>query len=281
MTNTFNCIRCTFQTNKKSIIIKHLEKKNKCKKNVSIYFLPDDLIYELCLNPINNEFNEFQCKNCLKNYISKYNLNRHSKNCKNCINKDKKNNLLVKYKLFNYLDIKKYINDFYKLTILKYFEENKIYFSFKRPWNLSHIDLLTKKLLYISNDKYSDLLRKILENDKNINIIYDKNENYGYFINDVNEIESINKKTIVSKTIEKILNTFKLFKKDLEDNNKIIDINLLYKEHEIIKDKYNLFLNSEIIREKVETIILNLYNEKFHEIQESALYELNNKNLGF
>jgi transcriptional regulator with PAS, ATPase and Fis domain len=280
MTNTYNCIRCSFQTNKKSIMIKHLEKKNKCKKKVGTYFLPDELIYELCLNPINNEYNEFQCKNCLKNYISKYNLNRHSKNCnKNC-NKNK-SNLLVKYKLFTYLDIKKYVNDFYNLTILKYFEENKIYNSFKKPWNLSHIDLLTKKLLYISNDKYSDLLRKILENDKNINIIYDKNENYGYIINDINEIELINKKTIVNKTIEKILHTFTIFKKDLEENNKIIDINLLYKEHEIIKDKYNLFLNSEIIRTKVETIILNLYNEKFHEIQENALYELNNKNLGF
>jgi transcriptional regulator with PAS, ATPase and Fis domain len=276
MTNTYNCIRCSFQTNKKSIIIKHLEKKNKCKKKVGTYFLPNELIYELCLNPINNEYNEFQCKNCLKNYISKYNLNRHSKNC----NKDK-SNLLVKYKLFTYIDIKKYINDFYNLTILKYFEENKIYNSFKKPWNLSHIDLLTKKLLYISNDKYSDLLRKILENDKNINIIYDKKENYGYFINDKNEIELIHKKNIVNKTIEKILHTFNIFKKDLEENNKIIDVNLLYKEHEIIKDKYNLFLNSDLIREKVETIILNLYNEKFHEIQENALYELNNKNLGF
>ena len=278
MTNTYNCIRCSFQTNKKSIIIKHLEKKNKCKKNLSIYFLPDDLIYDICLNPINNEYTNFQCKNCLKNYVSKYNLNRHSKNC---ISKDKKNNLLIKYKLFSYLDIKKYLNDFYNLTILKYFEENKIYNSFKKPWNLNHIDLLTKKLLYISNDKYSDLLRKILENDKNINIIYDKNENYGYVINDFNEIELINKKEIVNKTIEKILYTFNIFKKDLEDNNKIININLLYKENEIIKDKYNLFLNSEIIRSKVETIILNLYNEKFYEIQSNALYELNNKNIGY
>ena len=32
---------------------------------------------------------------------------------------------------------------------------------------------------------------------------------------------------------------------------------------------------------KVENIILNLYYEKFQEIQNSALYDICNKNIGF
>ena len=278
MTYTYQCIRCSFKTNRKSIIINHLNKKNKCEKNLNVYFLPNDIIYEMSIIPIELIDNNYQCKYCLKNFSCNYNLNRHIKNCKF---KDKKSdNILKKFNIYNQIDIKKYINNFYNLTILKYFEENKIYNSFYKSWNINHIDLLTKKLLFISNDKYSDLLRKILENDKNINIIYDKNESYGYLINDNNDIELIDKKKIVNETMKKIINTFSIFKNYLDDD-KIIDKFLLIKENDIINDKYNSFLTNNIVSMKVENIILNLYYEKFQEIQNSALYDICNKNIGF
>ena len=278
MTYTYQCIRCSFKTNRKSIIINHLNKKNKCEKNLNVYFLPNDIIYEMSIIPIELIDNNYQCKYCLKNFSCNYNLNRHIKKCKF---KDKKSdNILKKFNIYNQIDIKKYINNFYNLTILKYFEENKIYNSFYKCWNINHIDLLTKKLLFISNDKYSDLLRKILENDKNINIIYDKNESYGYLINDNNDIELIDKKKIVNETMKKIINTFSIFKNYLDDD-KIIDKFLLIKENDIINDKYNSFLTNNIVSMKVENIILNLYYEKFQEIQNSALYDICNKNIGF
>lgn len=278
MTNTYQCIRCSFQTDRKSILINHLNKKNKCKKKLNVYFIPNNIIHEMSNIPINLINNDFQCKYCLKNYSCNYNLNRHLKQCK--LKEKKNDNLLNKFHLYNNIEIKKYINNFYNLTILKYFEENKIYNSFYKSWNISHIDLLTKKLLYISNDKYSDLLRKILENDKNINIIYDKNELYGYVINDNKNIEIIEKNKIVNETMKKIVNTFNIFKDQLDDNDKIIDKNLLYKENDIIDDKYNLYLTNNIVSSKVENIILNLYYEKFQEIQNYALYDIN-KNVGF
>ena len=279
MTNTYQCIRCSFKTNRKSIIINHLNKKNKCKKNLSVYFVPNDIIYEMSIIPIEFSESNYQCKHCLKNFSCNFNLNRHSKQC-NLKNK-KNNNLLKKFNICNYVDIKKYLNNFYDLTILKYFEENKIYNSFYKCWNINHIDLLTKKLLFISNDKYSDLLRKILENDKNINIIYDKNESFGYLINDKNDIELVDKKKIVNETMKKIINTFTIFKNNLEDNDKIIDNFLLNKENDIINDKYNSYLNNSAVSMKVEYIILNLYYDKFQEIQNYALYDICNKNVGF
>ena len=279
MSNIYTCIRCNLNTDRKSILINHLNKKKICKKNLNVYFIPNNILHEMSLIPTNTVNNEYQCHLCLKNFSCKYNLNRHIKTCPS---KEKKNqSILVKYKILNYTSIKKYINDFYELTILKYFEENKIYNSFYKPWNINHIDLLTKKLLFITNDKYSDLLRKILENNKNINIIYDKNEQYGYFINNDNNIEIINKNKIVKETMKKIINTYYIFKNNLIDNDKIIDNSLLTKEIETIEDKYNLFLTNESIKNKVEEIILNIYSDKFFEIQNNALFELNNKNIGF
>ena len=279
MANTYNCIRCGFQTNRKSILINHINKKNKCKKILNTYFIPDDLSNEMSKIPRNLINNDYQCIYCLKNYSCKFNLNRHIKNCSF---KDRKNqSILVKYKLCNYVEINKYLSNFYNLTILKYFEENKIYNSFFKPWNINHIDLLTKKLLFISNDKYSDLLRKILENDKNINIIFDKNESYGYIINDHQNIEIINKKKIVIETMKKILNTFELFRNQLENNDKIIDQSLLNKEYNNIYEKYEYFLTNNNVNIRVENIILNLYYDKFKEIQNNALFELNNINIGF
>jgi len=279
MKNTYYCIRCNFSTNRKSILNNHLNKKNKCKKNLHVYFIPNNILLEMSNLHINTITNDYQCKLCLNNFSCKYNLQRHIKNCKS---KEKKNqSILVKLKILNYQDVKKYINDFYHLTILEYFEKNKIYNSFYKPWNINHIDMLTKKLLFITNDKYSDLLRKILDNDKNINIIYDKNEMYGYYINNQQNIEIINKHKIVQETMKKIINIYEIFKTNLIDYDKFVDINLLNREIDILEDKYNLFINNENIREKVENIILDIYSDKFIEIQNNALFELNNKNIGF
>ena len=278
MKNTYICFRCNINTNRKSILKNHLEKKNKCKKLLNNYFIPNNILIEMSKIPLNNDDNDFKCKYCLKDYSCKYNLERHTKICY----KDKKNqNILSKYKIFSNFEIKKYINDFNNLTLLKYFDKNKIYTSFFKSWNLNHIDNLTKKLLYMTTDKFSDLLRKILENDKNINIIFDLNESYGYILNNDNEIEIINKKEIIYETMKKILETYESFKFTLENDDKLLDQSILDKEYNIIKDKYDSYLNNENIYKKVEYIILNIYSDKFFEIQNYAFFELNNKNIGF
>ena len=61
----------------------------------------------------------------------------------------------------------------------------------------------------------------------------------------------------------------------------MIDKLSLNKEYETIKDKYNLFMSNNNISEKVENIILNIYSDKFVEIQNNALFDLNNKNIGY
>ena len=72
MKNTYYCMRCNFNTNKKSILLNHLNKKNKCRKNLSIYFVPNDILYEMSNLPKNLDNSNFQCSLCMKNYSCKY-----------------------------------------------------------------------------------------------------------------------------------------------------------------------------------------------------------------
>ena len=88
MRNTYYCIRCNFQTDRKSILLNHLNKKNKCKKLLNIYFIPNNILYEMSKIPFSNNNYEYQCKYCLKDYSCKFNLERHKKSCSL---KDKKN----------------------------------------------------------------------------------------------------------------------------------------------------------------------------------------------
>ena len=99
-------------------------------------------------------------------------------------------------------------------------------------------------------------------------------------MNNLNQLELVDKNKIVSQTIQKILFIFELFKNELEENNTIIDKKLLFKESIIIDDKYTLYLSNEFVKKKVENIILNIYNERYIEMQLNAYNELN-KNIGF
>ena len=122
----------------------------------------------------------------------------------------------------------------------------------------------------MSTDKYSDLLRKILDNDKNLNIIYDSNELYGYILNN-NNIEVISTKYIVDTTMKKIYNIYNQIETDLYENDKFVDKIEINKEHNIIQHKYSLYVNNNNIYNKVKNLILTIYSEKFIEIQKSVI----------
>jgi len=276
----YHCYRCNYVTNRKSIMNQHINKKNKCIKNISYYFIPDDIIHasSLIIQNTNNDIKKFNCNKCHKNFTSNYNLNRHLKKCNNnIINKE----LLNKYKLLNNEHLNEFIKDFCHLSIDQYFKTNIFINSFYKNWNITNIDLLSKKLLFISNDKYSDILKKILEDDKNINVLFNKNEEYGYIINNEFKIERIHKNKLVEEIMRKIYKLLKQFKEDLQEKEELVDQILISKENEIIYDKYLLFQKNKDIYNKVQSIILNIYHEKFIQNQNNILYFLLNKNIGF
>ena len=86
----YQCQRCLFITKQKTGMIRHLDRKNKCIKNIQSYKYPDDELYRMSLEMIknnnqlvctnvnnNNNTTKHQCKYCFKCFSTKGNLNKH------------------------------------------------------------------------------------------------------------------------------------------------------------------------------------------------------------
>ena len=90
----YQCRRCSFISKQKTGMIRHLDRKNKCIKNIQSYRFPDDELYNLSLtlikskkeseyNNLEIEDNKNQCKYCFKVFSTKGNLNKHIKKHEN------------------------------------------------------------------------------------------------------------------------------------------------------------------------------------------------------
>jgi len=79
----FNCNWCDYETDRKSSIISHINKLNKCSENIDT--TKEENNYTKSNNKENNSKikKEYICDKCNKKLYDKSTLNRHSKICKN------------------------------------------------------------------------------------------------------------------------------------------------------------------------------------------------------
>ena len=87
----YQCQRCLFISKQKTGMIRHLDRKNKCIKNIQSYKYPDDVLYKMSLEMVKNNNNKLicnninpiknkcknKCKYCFKCFSTKGNLNKH------------------------------------------------------------------------------------------------------------------------------------------------------------------------------------------------------------
>ena len=79
----YQCYRCNFISKQKTGMIRHLDRKNKCIKNIQSYKYSDDELYKLSLTSIKENSNddelsnENECKYCFKTFSTKGNLKKH------------------------------------------------------------------------------------------------------------------------------------------------------------------------------------------------------------
>ena len=318
----YQCYRCNFISKQKTGMIRHLDRKIKCIKNIQSYKYSDDELYKLSLTSIKeNSFdNELlnECKYCYKQFSTKGNLKKHiikhedgsipvypkeyyeNKNRKNnqiTINKknsynnlnngnhgnntnhsgihnysDSNSNITNDTEYIQYCDDDKNINQtINNITVNQQFNNYNIINmkypnSFDKDWDLSQISYENKLfLINTCNTKYSELLRFILQNDDNLNIIIENETNTGIvYKNDIEKYIHLNKEDIIDQSLTKLNQQLNNLCKEisLKNDNPQLDNKFEFESLSINKKFQDYKSNNNNIKNGVETLICDIFNEK-------------------
>lgn len=148
----------------------------------------------------------------------------------------------------------------------------KMPISFDQEWDTKHIDMYLKQLLLLTDNKYTELLKQILENKNNLNVILDKNSDMGYVYDSDNNYKNMEKDEIVNLSMKKLHDELNKIKDEVIQHSKIpIDIE---NQCNIIENKYKEFINDKNIKNSVNGCISDIFDKQ----KEEALEIFNNIN---
>lgn len=295
------CFRCNYKTEHKASMYTHFIKTVKCPLSVnSLKYTEDEIVkYSLCqlnnhnkllLNKnkykINKTTDEFikEMKNIYKekrrvcNYcnctFSKYkDLENHLFECINIMNDEDTNipNNTINYNSTNINNINNpniynncNIANINNININIEFPKKNLV-SFNDDWNIEHLDINTKILLFLSTVKYSKTLEYILDNDTNKNVLIDADSNTGLiYTGDEDKFEKINIEDIIDKSMCKLYKHLKDFHQEMQDTNDInfkIDSEVMNHFSRTTKEKFDNYKKNEDIRKNVTNIITSIFNK--------------------
>ena len=227
---------------------------------------------------MNSKNNKYLCMKCNKCYTTEKYLNIHS--CK--VLKILENNDETKSDNTNLYVINNNSNNTNNTNnITNNITNNNININFNlnfehpvpfdEDWNLTDIDSSKKTELILSQLMYTQLLKEILNNDKNLNIIYEQNTDTGIvYKNDNEKYVNMNFNDIIENTMNKLKNYLLNFVNDSIKNNGLQQI--LEQIPKIIQDKHNNFINKDDIKNHVKHYMGIIFTSK----KEDSIKILNN-----
>lgn len=133
--------------------------------------------------------------------------------------------------------------------------------SFDDDWNLSNISDMMMSDIIISKYMYTKFLGEILKTDNNLNVIIDKENNYGMvYKNDIDKYIQMKFKDIILSTMEKLNKQLLDINEENKKNNsfdEVIDFS-----RKMINKKYIDFKNNDNIQKNIDILIGNIYESK-------------------
>jgi hypothetical protein len=135
--------------------------------------------------------------------------------------------------------------------------------SFNDNWNIEHLDINTKTLLFMSTVKYTKTLEYILANDTNKNVLLNEDTNTG-IIYKGSEFEEMKIEDIIDKSVLKIYNNLKEMYNEIQENNDmnfILDPSIINQNLKLTENKFNEYNSNEKTKEVVSQIISSIYNQ--------------------
>ena len=285
----YKCIRCNYQSKYFKDIKKHINIQKSCIKNINCLDLTNDEMLVLTLIPYtDNKQNIDRTK--LKNIENIYNnriklmddLLEISKNkiktCKfcnasfskiqdlknhyilECFNNEnsKKNNSEINNVTNNITTNIINITNINNLTVNIENTENPL--PFDDNWDLSNISDDRRCRILYSKIMYTHLLEEILKNKINLNVIIDRDKDFGLvYKNNLEKYIKMEIKDIVKDSMDKL---HKHLLEIIEYLNNIESINTDISTYnkKIINKKYENYKNNKDTHDKVDECVANIFN---------------------
>ena len=262
----YECYRCSHKTKHKIEILRHLCRKIKCVRSIDSYKYSDDEIKTLSLQkkndnnegiPINNDKEKdfktnYTCEKCNKSYSRKFNLDRHKDKC------SIKANLET-----NIVNINNTCNNTSN-TINNNILINLKIEPFDNEWDVSKINKFTRHSLLFSKIMYTNLLKTILDNENNLNVIIEKDKNEGVvYKNNMEKFIKMNLKDIVDDSMFKLNKHLKDFYNESINDEEFILMDTLFEEQKnMIETKYKDYKTNKETQKIVEEFITEIYDKK-------------------
>ena len=275
----YECKKCLYRCKQQSDMKKHLNKIKKCEKKLEAYKYDSNDLYSLSLvknyvvnnnEPIDTDNLSNKCSKCNKEFATKSNLNRHVKSyCKFIDNNDNNLNneeiINDNNEVTNNYNNKQNITNINNNCVINNNITNTINIqvinSFEQPWSTDHLNF-TDKYIILGNDyRYTKALEKILENDKNLNVLMDTSTDIGYVYKN-NKITPMAKKELTRRILGKIKDNLYNFGEEIntEDGINIEFINNNLKE---VNKKFEDYLyNKNDIQDIVKNLFAEIYEAK-------------------
>ena len=219
-----------------------------------------------------------QCEYCQKLFSEKYNLRKHQKNsCKGIVMLSNEEHIkfFEKQALLSQEEIKKMnIKKQFNITNQPNTNQRNIFIinqsnlkDIDNEWNIEQLDDYIRKIILLYDHKYANILDELLKNKNNLNMIMNKNNQYGLVYKNDDELYVCMKvREIIDKSIDKLYEELNAFYKELEDKN-IIKINnsILEQEKHAMDIKFKDFCTNNNIISSTEKILMKNYEKTNNE----------------
>ena len=111
---------------------------------------------------------------------------------------------------------------------------------------------------------YTTLLKNILENDNNLNIIIEKESSEAIvYKNNIEKFIKMNCKDIIDESMFRLNKHLKdFYNESINDDEFIMMNNLLHDQKDLIESKYKDYKNNKEVQKNVEKFITEIYDQK-------------------
>jgi hypothetical protein len=256
------CLYCNKDFSKikelKYHIIMECFENEMCNKNINIQNLNinENNINEQNLNVNNIKVNNINEQNLNVNNINEQNINEQNINEQN-INEQTINEQNLKLNI----NSGNTINNINNVNIILNINNTKPV-PFDDNWSLSNLNNKDKSNIMLSKYMYSLLLTEILDNNDNLNVIIDKEKDFGIvYKNDLEKYIKMEIKQIISNSMEKLEQNLLIINNDLKNNGTYDEIYLSTKDKDI-KNKYSVFKHNFKTSEIVNKCMTDIFDKK-------------------